>query len=167
MSAALLEVEGVGRQFVKPGDGVDGDGDGDRDRHRRHDRRWRFHQLRVHHVEFFPTTALGRGGNCRAVWGALLRRAWSYVSALERRVQFSRALLSSNVWISRGLGLRHGRVRRTDCTRRHGVWRIFSKPSSREFRRLYWASRFAGLSRSFHGLSLFQCTLGWGPGRAA
>src|SRR6266576_3001666 len=59
------------------------------------------------------------------VWGALLRRAWSYVSALERRVQFSRALLSSSVWISRGLGLRHGRVRRTDCTRRHGVWRIF------------------------------------------
>src|SRR5262249_2641680 len=114
------------RQF-KPRDGVDSDGD--RDRHRRHDRRWRFHQPRVpgerHHVGFFSIAALGRGGNRRAVRGALLWRAWSYVSALERRVQFSRALLSSSVWISRGLGLRHGRVRRTNCTRRHGVWRIF------------------------------------------
>ena len=108
-----------------------------RHRHRggRHGRRRRLHQPRLsgqgHPVRLFDPVAVDRWRPGRAVRRVFLQRTRRDVSALQRRVQFPGAGLSSGVRISGGLGIGDGGLRRTRGAGRDGVRRIRQIGASR------------------------------------
>src|SRR4029453_1514541 len=109
---------------------------GHSNRRRRHGWRRRFHESRLsspdHRFRLLFDVALGDRRHRGILRGDLLRRTRRDVSALERRIQFSAAYISSGIRISRRLAIGDSRVCSTGRACGDGLWGIRKTPFPRQ-----------------------------------